>query len=311
MKTKKTVISSLAVMSLIVGMAGVAYGVDSGQGGGGQGKGGGQNADFERPEGWTDLTQEERQAFMQGQGIELGSNRSENANRPEGVENMTEAEKEAHRIANQSENAVENVVKQTQKRFNKNAKKAENYKKFNGELKEKRNFTDGKQIKNLEAVEFLQQRGILDGYGDGSFKPQNSINRAESIKVLLESLGETPDEVVNSEFSDVPDDAWFAGYVSKAKRKGIVKGYEDGTFKPGKTVNQVELLKIAFESFGIDLVDYPITSISDSGSWYAPYLQYALNNNLLDEDDLDLGGGMTREAFSEVIYRLIQQQENL
>ena len=46
-------------------------------------------------------------------------------------------------------------------------------------------------------------------------------------------------------------------------------------------------------------------------AWYAPYLQYAIDNNLLDIENVDPAEGMTREAFSEVMYRLIQQQESL
>ena len=280
MKTNKTALSALVLMSIVLGTTGSTFAFENGRGGGG-----GQNANFDKPDNWTSLSQEERRAFMQDQGMEPGNNQSQN----------------------RSKNTAS-------KRFNQNAKKAQNYTRFSGGLKTKKNFNDKSQIENLAAVEFLQQRGILDGYADGSFKPDNAINRAESIKVLLESLGESPLAGGVSEFSDVPADAWFAGYVNKAKQKGIVKGYSDGSFQPGKTVNQVELLKVAFESFGIDLSDYPVTTLpngSDTNAWYAPYLQYAVDNNLLDADTVNPGEGMTREAFSEVIYRLIQQQENL
>ena len=247
--------------------------------------------DIERPDNWTEMTQEERQSFLEANGIEMKGTRSK------------------LRIANPLENQLK--MNQVQNRYNISAQKAGNYQKFTGELKQKREFIDGSQIRNKEAVEFLQQRGILDGYGDGSFKPENPINRAESIKVLLESIGEAPDTEIEDNFVDVPADAWFSGYVAKAKRQGIIKGYEDGTFRPAQTVNQVELLKIAFETFGIDLSDYPITDLieSDMNAWYAPYLQYAVDNNLLET--MALGEGMTREAFPEVIYRLIQQQEML
>ena len=200
------------------------------------------------------------------------------------------------------------------KDFGKNARKGKNFKKFDGELRPKKNFSDAGEIENLDAVQFLQQRGILDGYEDGSFGPENSVNRAESLKILLEALGEAPDTSAASEFSDVPADAWFAGYVAKAKDRGIVRGYEDGSFQPGKTVNQAELLKMSFESFGIDLSDYEVSDLPDGvdeNAWFAPYLQYAIDNNLVDESDIDLSGGMNREAFSELTYRLIQQQEAL
>ncbi len=196
-----------------------------------------------------------------------------------------------------------------------NVRRARYFKPFRATLNPVKHFEDKALIKRLAAVIFLQQRGILDGYDDGSFGPQNPINRAESLKVLLEALGEGPDtDDETSGFEDVPEAAWFSGYVKKAKRRGIVKGYDDGTFQPGKTVNQVELLKMAFESFGIDLSDYEVSNLPegiDKNSWFSVYLQYAIDNELLDEADINLVEGMTREMFSELIYRLIQQQENM
>ena len=295
--TKFLAIISIAALSISGSLS--VYGEGQGSGGGQMG---GQNTSIERPDNWLEMTQEERQIFMQAQG----------------ATSMTDEERatfqSTKQLENQGTNASQgaNQKNQSQNSFTQQAKKAENYKKFTGVLKQKKNFTDAASIKNKNAVEFLQQRGILDGYGDGSFKPENPINRAESIKVLLESIGEAPDEVTQATFTDVSVHAWFAGYVQKAKRQGIVKGYEDGSFRPEKTVNQVELLKVAFESFGIDLTDYPITNLpadSDMNAWYAPYLQYAIDNNLLDLETVNPGEGMTREAFSEVIYRLIQQQE--
>jgi len=211
-----------------------------------------------------------------------------------------------------------NKNEKSQKDFTKKAKKGNKFKKFDKQLKEKKTFGDDSKIKRKNAVTFLQQRGILNGYEDGEFKPEKSINRAESIKVLLEAIGENPEEnnVLSADFTDgkifedVSLSDWFAGYVSKAKKQGIIKGYSDNSFRPAKTVNQAELLKIAFNTFGIDLTDYPITTV-DTSLWFAPYLQYAIDNNLLDQESVNPAEGMTREEFSEVIYRLILQQEAL
>jgi hypothetical protein len=228
---------------------------------------------------------------------------------PEDWEEMTKTERDEF-----LETSGVEVSKKEIRNKKKSARKAKNYKKFNQKLLSKKEFKDANKIKNKAAVQFLQQRGIINGYEDGSFGPANPINRAESLKVLLEVLGEGPEEDTHTEFSDISDNAWYSGYVKKAVLRGIVSGYEDGTFRPEKTINQVELLKLAFESFGIDLSDYEVTDLpeeAERNAWYAQYLQYALDNDLLDEEDVDLGEGMTREMFSEVIYRLIQQLEGV
>ena len=280
---------------------------------GGMGRGGGG---MELPDDWEDMTEEEQRAYMEANRPEMsegGMGRGGGMELPDDWEDMTEEEQRAYMEANRPEMGEGNENGDTNRNTNR-ARVARNYSGFRGQLRSKKVFRDADEIENETAVQFLQQRGILDGYDDGSFGPQNPINRAESLKVLLTALGQEPNEVTEQEFSDVPVDAWYAGYVNKAKEEGIVDGYEDGTFQPAKTVNQVELLKIAFESFGIDLSDYEVTGLPDGleeNAWYAPYLQYALDNGLIDEDDVAPDEGMTREMFSEVIYRLIQQQDAL
>ena len=278
MKNQKT-ITSLLLLAILFSVTNATYAQ-------GMGPGQGTPPGMELPADWDTMTEAEQQAYME-------------ANKPEGMEAG----------APRGESMTETPRADTQK-----ARKAKNYQKFTGTLEPKKTFTDETEIQNLEAVSFLQQRGVIDGYEDGSFGAQNAINRAESLKVLLEALGEEVTATGTSEFSDVSADAWYAGYVNKAKALGIVDGYEDGTFQPAQTVNQVELLKIAFESFGIDLSDYPVTSLpagTDTTAWYASYLQYALDNALLDEADIKVGEGMNREGFSELVYRLILQQEAL
>lgn len=296
--------------------------------GGGRGNGQmGTPPGMELPDGWDDMTEDEQKTYMEAnrpEGSEEGARGNGNREKmelPDGWEDMTDDEKKVYREENRPE-GTENIEKTQEKvaaqsstsNYTKKVRKAQNYKKFSGTLQARKTFTDSSEIENKEAVSYLQQRGILGGYSDGSFGAKKSINRAESLKVLLEALGEEITDTTTSEFSDVPSGAWFTGYVNKAKELGIVKGYEDGTFQPGKTVNQVELMKIAFESFGIDLSDYTVTSLpsgTDSNAWYAKYLQYALDNDLLDEEDVNLSEGMDRESFSELVYRLIQQQEGL
>lgn len=193
-------------------------------------------------------------------------------------------------------------------------RKARHYRKFSGQLFDKKPFMDQGVMKHADAISFLQQRGVIHGYPDGTFGPERHINRAESLKVLLGAMGEEALMDGELSFSDVPADAWFAGYVRAAHMKGIVKGYEDGTFRPGDAVKQGELLKMVLESFGVDLTDYEVTNLPegfDTTAWYAPYLQYALNNGLLTAEEVNLEMGMTREMFVKFVYGLIQEQEQM
>ena len=71
--------------------------------------------------------------------------------------------------------------------------------------------------------------GWISGYPDGTFRPANSVNRAEGIKIVLSSL---TTDMQNSEYIpyDVPSESWFAPFVGKALEKGIL--VSRGSFRP-------------------------------------------------------------------------------
>ncbi|MBU1935459.1 S-layer homology domain-containing protein, partial [Patescibacteria group bacterium] len=67
------------------------------------------------------------------------------------------------------------------------------------------------------SITYLNEVGVLGGYSDGTFKPENTINRAEVLKVILSGAGIQPAETFEQLFPDVNADHWFAPYVLKAK----------------------------------------------------------------------------------------------
>ncbi|MDD3364831.1 MAG: S-layer homology domain-containing protein, partial [Syntrophomonas sp.] len=85
-------------------------------------------------------------------------------------------------------------------------------------------------------------KGLIQGYEDGTFKPDNNIARAEFVAVLNRALGLTAKTTIA--FSDVSSDVWYAGDIEKAKAAGYISGYEDGTFKPDNLITRVEVAKI-------------------------------------------------------------------
>jgi len=91
-------------------------------------------------------------------------------------------------------------------------------------------------------VNFFLEKGIIQGYEDNTFKPDNEITRAEFVAVLNRALGLTAKDVNN--FTDVSSDSWYAGDIEKAKAAAYISGYEDGTFKPDNPITRVEVAKI-------------------------------------------------------------------
>ncbi len=94
-------------------------------------------------------------------------------------------------------------------------------------------------------VEKAHDLGIINGYDDGTFKPNQEINRAEALKIIVEGFGISGDGHYDSgAFSDISTYDWFYAYVMTAYEDGIVNGYSDGTFGPGQNMTRGEASKV-------------------------------------------------------------------
>ena len=101
----------------------------------------------------------------------------------------------------------------------------------------------------LEKVNFLKEKGIIDGYPDGSLGLEKNLKRSEITKILVYSLGDKNKaiELQGKEmpFSDVGKDYWANGVISYAKNNmNLISGYPDGTFKGENNITNAELLEI-------------------------------------------------------------------
>ncbi len=169
------------------------------------------------------------------------------------------------------------------------------------------------------AIEYVKNQGIFQGYPDGTFRPNDVINRVESTKVILEgfNIPLLADDGTNQGFSDVITNEWYMTYLRTGKDEGIVQGYPDGTFRPNQQVVRVELLKIFFETSGEDLSSvtitgdpYPDTVVDTETSWYMPYVQFSKDYALVDADaqgNFNPAEGMKRGDVAELFYRFHQE----
>lgn len=159
---------------------------------------------------------------------------------------------------------------------------------------------------HFKAIDYLQTKGVIGGYEDGTYMPDNPVNRVEALKIILLSSGVEIGEEFESSLPDVPEDAWFYSYVGEALKRGIVAGYDDFTFRPANQINLVETLKMAILAFSLE--------VPESGTnWYDKYLDFALSKNIILLDDEGLSHPdevMTRASFSEILYRFAFMKEN-
>jgi hypothetical protein len=102
-----------------------------------------------------------------------------------------------------------------------------------------------------EAISVLSQLKILEGYEDGTFKPDATITRAEFSAVVCRLMAAgKPDEYTSAVFSDVPSDHWAISYISYMSMMDIVEGNGDGTFAPDNDVKYEEAVKMLVTALG-------------------------------------------------------------
>lgn len=160
------------------------------------------------------------------------------------------------------------------------------------------------------AVSYLVNEGVVTGYPDGTFRPDQTVSRVEAIKFIFEGLNQ---EILtgNLPFSDTDKSQWYGGYLYTAYNKGVVDGYTDGTFKPANTVNKAEFYKILFNGMGVDVnpevTKNPYKDVPKT-EWYAPYIAYAKDLGIIDPgvNYLEPDKGMSRGEVAYAIYKLMQ-----
>jgi hypothetical protein len=107
-----------------------------------------------------------------------------------------------------------------------------------------------------EYIMDLYKRGIVNGYEDGGFHPDRNVSRAELTKMAVASATiapEMPEDDPEFKFDDLDD--WQQKWVYTAWKNGTVEGYDENTFNPNQDITRAEALKVAMESFNVEVPD--------------------------------------------------------
>lgn len=164
------------------------------------------------------------------------------------------------------------------------------------------NFSDIDNHKYKSSIQFLSDRKIVSGYGNGKFGPDNTITRSELLKIVLSANSVNVWEWSGC-FTDVGNTR-ATPYICYAKVNRILNGYEDGSFKPNQTITISESLKIALNTFGQSVGD------PGSGPWYDPYFNFVHNNNIFSKYTLRPDVPMTRGMMAFLVHQLVLEKEN-
>ena len=149
------------------------------------------------------------------------------------------------------------------------------------------------------AVSTLSNMGIINGYEDGTFKPNAPITRAEFTAIATRFFDYTAE--YDGAFNDVSRSAWYADCVQAAVDMGLVDGYPDGGFHPNSNITRAEAVTIVnrvlnrapHEDHLLDEDEMNVWPDNVYGAWYYADMQEATNSH--DYDWIRVSGERVEE----------------
>lgn len=123
-----------------------------------------------------------------------------------------------------------------------------------------------------EAINYLAERGIINGKADGVFAPNDNLTRAEAVKLIVTAFNISTDNEENV-FNDIEKKDWYHSYVLAAYHNGLVNGVEESTFAPNAPVSRQDLAVMLFRLMSEDIAQEQAINFADSGE----IADYAVN----------------------------------
>lgn len=173
----------------------------------------------------------------------------------------------------------------------------------------KRPFSDIANTEFDEYIRHLHDVGITSGFSDGTFRPGNTLSRAEAAAMLSVALNLKPDDSPNTKLKDV-NGHWGKKYINAILNKGIMTGYSDKTFRPNNKITVAEVCTIISKSFSFKTKSQGIFGKLKKNQWYSAYVQNVFNLKILTIEDsiyknFSENGNISRGNFAMMLSRAL------
>ena len=149
-------------------------------------------------------------------------------------------------------------------------------------------------------VSYLEKYDIIEGYNDGSFKPDAPITRAEFVTMCARfySLFDKTTESKNNKFTDVSSSHWAYKFINSATAMSWINGYSDGSFKPDNNITRAEVVaivnRVTEREADTEYVNKNLTTLNrfsdltDKGYWaYMDIIEASNTHNAVTNADVE------------------------
>ena len=164
-------------------------------------------------------------------------------------------------------------------------------------------FSDVADNYTATAIETLRLMGVLDGYSDGTFRPNAALTRAQFCKMAVYAMDGSSELGRYSTvtiFPDVKPSFWASSYINMAAKKGVIAGFADGKFKPNQTVTAGQAVTILMRGLGYK-------DANMGGVWPQGYMAEAKTCGLLESTGITSAySALTRGQAAKLFLNLFE-----
>lgn len=174
-----------------------------------------------------------------------------------------------------------------------------------------------------DAVNDMGSRLVVTGVGDGLFKPDEAVTRAEFAAILVRGLG-LKEESGSSTFTDVAASAWYRDAVQTAYAHKLIDGFEDGAFRPNERITREQAMLIMAKAMGLTGLEAKLPAKDSSetlklfadaaaaSNWARDGIAASVRAGLItgkSAEELAPKAFITRAEVAAIVQRLLKQSD--
>ncbi|WCN36581.1 S-layer homology domain-containing protein [Aneurinibacillus uraniidurans] len=165
-----------------------------------------------------------------------------------------------------------------------------------------------------EKIQEAVQKGLVSGYPDGSFRPNQPVTRIQWVSLLARALQLQGEEEVTSFHDQEEIPKWAEQSLSLVVKKGLVNGYPDGTFRPNQEITRAEMASVLARALKLEVKNRPSTTFSDNEKipeWARGFVSALLEKGLIhgrDDNQFVPNDSTTRAEAVVLLLNMLEQK---
>lgn len=168
---------------------------------------------------------------------------------------------------------------------------------------------------SYEALEYAMDAGLINGFTDGTLRPEAALTRAQMAAIMVRQYGDGTTKGDLSEFVDLDVNEWYYPYVEEAVGLGFFKGNGDGYFNPDSDLTRQESFVVVCRVLGLEEIS-GATDFADDASiddWAKGSIKALKAAGYISGDDagcINATGVTSREEFAQLSFNVHKKTES-